>query len=165
MSNYDVSAAHVVRGFLLSKLNSELGWTKVNGLDPIIPLQQEPEMTNSDKPFIVYSYSTVTYGTMWEMCVDNIAFSVYSNNENDIISAMNLIIDLFKRADWSADDVNSFVSASPVAKFKPFDFKTIMVTASSSDGGSQEGGRKSGFVSIRAEYTHLLDNRGLRSTV
>lgn len=155
---YEISGVHPIRAFLLDRVTTVLGWTKVNNLDPIAPVQQEPEFTNSNKPFIIYSYSTVPYGEMWELCVENISFVVYSDDEIDIRRAVNYMIALFKRADDSANDINKFVSASSNAAFKSFDFKTVSVTGSSSDGGVQEGGRQSGFVSVRAEYTNTADN-------
>ena len=159
---YDISGAHVIRAFLLDKVRTRLGWTDVNGLAPIAPSQQEPELTNSDKPFMIYAYSTQPYGVMWELCADSVAYTIYSDNPVEIRRAMSYMVDLFKRQDWAAAEVNGFISSSTVQEFKAFDFKTISVTASSSDGAAQEGGRKSGFVSIRAEYTHLLDNNGMR---
>lgn len=162
---YKAAAAHVIRAYLLEKVQSILGWTNVNGLAPIIPNSQEPELTNADKPFIVYGYSTAPYGVMWELCVENIAFTIYSDDQEDINKAVNLIIDLFRRFDWSAAEINTYIGSSSVNLFKNFDIKFTQVTASSADGPSQEGGRRSGFVSIRVEYSHNLDNSGLRAQV
>jgi hypothetical protein len=121
-------------------------------------LQQQPEFTNADKPFIIYTYTTTPYGVHWERCVENIGLSIYSDNEEEVRRAINYLIVLMKRNDWTAADVNKFISQSSNMAFKPFDFKTISVTASASDGGMQEGGRLSGYVALRAEYTHEQDN-------
>jgi hypothetical protein len=63
------------------------------------------------------------------------------------------MIDLLRRSDWSAKNINDFISPSR------FDFKFVEVlSASGPDEFTQEGGRQGAMIVIRYEYTVNIDS-------
>ena len=76
---------------------------------PIFPVQQVPELNQflSGKKHIVYDKISTKYDPNWWMCQDQIMFTLYSTDYSEIIEMQNLIIDLFRRYDASADEVQN----------------------------------------------------------
>lgn len=166
MASYSTNGAHALNAYLWTKLKT-LKWDGTNyafgaygdteGLIdavPIIPAHQEPEFTNiaGGEPFIVYNYRTTPDSEWWVLRESN-AYVIYDNNGKRCRAIMNYMIDLLKRFDWSAQDVNASLVAG-----SPFEFKTIWVSSSTSPQNlSDEGGRLSAIVVATYRYSVDLD--------
>lgn len=121
------------------------------GLVPIVPLAEAPEISQFDKPYIVYGYSETPPTDLWAQRRGNMAFVIYSTNFRELSMITNVIMNAFHRADESARDVNAYTSTIPA--FIGLRFGTIQV--SFVEGGSPEeteGGRQSAAINIRYEY-------------
>jgi hypothetical protein len=125
--------------------------TNDDGLVPIVPLAEAPEISQFDKPYIVYGYSETPNSDLWVKRRGNMAFVIYSTNFRELAHLTNIITFAFDRSDESARDVNNYTSTIPA--FVGLRFGTIEVTYV--EGGSPEeteGGRQSAAINIRYEY-------------
>lgn len=154
---HDINGVHTLNRFIWSEL-LRVGYMKneYNGLVPIIPSQQIPAFTDMapGKPFIVYEYIVATYDTDAWANVEQTVYRIYSDNEAQLRVIKNFIIDLCKRWDWSAADLNEFVRTSGTTLDKRFDFKYVQVMGGSSPAPFEsEDGRQDAHVTVRVAYT------------
>lgn len=152
--------AHIIRAFVLSKLVEE-GLITISDytIPPFIPTQESQDFDNvaEGKPYIVYTYTMSSYQGEWWICPETMAMRIYSNDEEDIRILTTYLVDLFKRADWSAADINTWVFAEGTSTEQKFDFKTCQViNAIGPEEYTSPDGRQAGVVVIRYEYTRLL---------
>lgn len=173
MADYRTSGAHQLNKWLWSKLQNFIynGTDKafadygVSGIDavPIVPAQQQPELMEivGGAPFIVYNYRQVPYSEWWT-CQENCAYAIYDSDEERLRAIQNYLVQLLKRQDWAAADVNAYLGSS-----SKFDFKTIWVSSSQSPSPETDlGGRHGATISVSYKYTANLDgieHSGLRT--
>lgn len=175
MSDYNAVGTHELNRWLLSKLkdlqwvNDETGVTEnvfkaytISGgtvtLSPIAQGASIPSFTNlaGGPPFIVFSYSTGA-GVAWERTREQAAYVIWDSNSLRLREIQNYMKALLERFDWTAEEVNDFISPSA------FDFKYIQVTtATSPDPALTEQGRQKGLIVAAFEYTRDRDQRGMR---
>ena len=128
-------------------------------LVPIIPSQQVPEFNNliGDKPYIVYDFSVEDYGDdQWWICQESALFSIVSTDYLLISAITNAMVDIFRRMDESARDLNTSIGASNLFKFHTF--KLNMASAPAPF--TEEGGRQIGQIEIMYKYSRNLDSNG-----
>lgn len=179
MSNkYDLSGAHVVNKFVWSRLESDLGMSKAdyNGLVPIIPTQEVPVFNEmkTGRPFIVYAYNIAGYNTdIWQH-QEQLAYTIYSDNETDLRRISNFLRDLMRRYDITAAEINDFIGSPQIpgtlvnpsadGDDRAFEFKYITVISGLSNGpASSENGRQSSTLAFRYEYTRDENNASMRA--
>lgn len=177
MSNYRVSGAHQVNKWL---------WAKIQNLPykggfvfdkyvphgdvplvPFVPSQQLPEFTNiaGGAPFIVYTYSQYGSGNDWFISEDQIAYVIYDNDEERLRTLHTYMVDLLKRADWTAQEINDWFQANqePGTSADPFDFKTVQILSGNGpEPFETQDGRQGAIIVVRATYTHDLQQNGMR---
>lgn len=125
---------------------------------PIIPVQQLPDMSQflSGKKHIVYDKVGISYETNWLICCEQILFTIYSADVSEIIEIRNLMVDVFRRMDESARDVNW--SSGLSNKFK---FYSIFVADISPTSPSEEiQGFYSSEVILEIKYSRFTDSAG-----
>ena len=125
---------------------------------PILPVQQSPEFNQflSGKKHIVYDKIGVSYDEMWLICNEQILFTIYATSFDEINEIRNLMIDLFRRMDDTASDVNKWADLSD--KFK---FFSIYVSDMSPTGPSEEmQGFLSADVILEVKYSRITDQVG-----
>lgn len=125
---------------------------------PILPVQQSPEFNQflSGKKHIVYDKIGVSYDEMWLVCNEQILFTIYSTSFDDINEIRNLMIDLFRRMDDTASDINKWSGLSD--KFK---FFSIYVSDMSPTAASEEmQGFLSADVVLEVKYSRITDQVG-----
>lgn len=164
MTNYADSAVTKVRDFLWDNLvndnildvNDYIADGFKKPIIPIIPAQQAPETNNliGNETYIVYDFDVSSYGDQWWVCGETVLFSIISNEYGKIIEITNYMIDLFRRLDNVAKEINA--SLAPDSKFK-FYYVSIQ-SATSPSPYTEEGGRQIGQVEIKYEYSRLISN-------
>lgn len=146
--------AFLLRAYIWRLLEHNLGWSKVNygGLVPIVPVAEEPDITQYDHPYIVYGWASVPP-------VDNQHFRqrgsmsmvIYSTKFTDIVDALTVIENALGREDLSAADVNNFTGQTP--QFVGLRFGTIKIGFGEGPAPEGvEGGRQSGLVNLQFDY-------------
>lgn len=127
-------------------------------LVPIIPVQQMPEMNQflSGKTHIVYDKIGMSYEDNWVICCEQILYSIYSTDISEIAQIRNLMVDLYRRMDDSATEINR--SPIPSNKFK---FYSIFVADISPTSPSEElAGFFSADVILEVKYSRNVDSSG-----
>ena len=162
-TDHEQSAIHGINTYVWHMLELNLGWELIRGMVPIFPAQQQPEPVESEQPFIVYNWTIASPWVTFELQTEQAAYVIYGTN-SEVVRAMNLIVDRLRRYDWSAQDVNAYISQSGTDEAKKFDYKHIHVmNATSPDAAASEGGRSAGIVMIRYEFTVPLTQTGLKA--
>jgi hypothetical protein len=179
LSNYRVTGSHQLNKWLWEKLQGlqykgapafqkyGTGAGKVN-LVPFVPSQQLPEFTNiaGGAPFIVYTYSQQGSGSTWFTQVEQVAYVIYDNDEERLRTIHTYMVDLLRRADWTAQEINKWIydlTPEPGTQADPFEFKTVqVVSANGPEPFETQDGRQGAIVVVRIVFTHDLDNQGLR---
>jgi hypothetical protein len=125
---------------------------------PILPVQQQPEMNQflNNKTHIVYDKVGMSYEDNWAICCEQILFTIYDSDYAKINEIRNLIVDLFRRMDESAGDLNRYNGLSE--KFK---FHSIYIADISPTSPSEEiQGFLSADVVLEVKYSRILDGSG-----
>jgi hypothetical protein len=154
-TDYDVTAVTLLNRYLWQELQAKLGWGPVNGVIPFTTASQTPTFDNTDKPYIVYTYTKNPSGrTDFFIKSESVMYRIVSPHESDIRQALNLIEEALNRYDASARDVNKMIDQMSSPIHKRFEFQTVyMFSAEGADPQESEGGRQDGYVSVRATYT------------
>lgn len=116
MTDYSIDAMYEVRRHLWEELKdnnildpSDYYIENLGAeINPILPVQQQAEMDQflSGTTHIVYDKISTSYEENWMICTDKILFTVYSTKFDEINTIRNLMIDVFRRMDDSARDLN-----------------------------------------------------------
>jgi hypothetical protein len=125
---------------------------------PILPVQQQPELNQflSGKKHIVYDKIGMSYEDNWAICCEQILFTIYSTEIDEINEIRNLMVDTFRRMDDSARDINNNTALS-----KKFKFFSIYVADISNTSPSEElKGFLSTDVVLEVKYARHLDLNG-----
>ena len=167
MASYKLTGAHALNAFTQAKL-VEAGFltlSNYNGMTPIIPAQQQPEFTNlaAGIPFIVYNYSQEGTYQDWWLEHEQVAYVVYTDDANKIRDIIHFLNHLYRRFDWSAQEINTYLAASGTATQKAFDFKYVrVVNTTSLEPATEEGGRHSAMIVLNTCFTSNINSNGMR---
>lgn len=121
MADYSLSVASEIRKYLWSELQaagilSASDYTVGSlSLNPIVPIQQQPELVDKigGKPFIVYDeIESVVDSDLWYVHNEQVLFTVYAEDFKTANKIRNLMVDLFRRQDASAHDLNLYTAAN-----------------------------------------------------
>jgi hypothetical protein len=125
---------------------------------PILPVQQQPEMNQflNNKTHIIYDKVGMSYEDNWMICNEQILFTIYDSDYAKINEIRNLMVDLFRRMDESAGDLNRYSGLSE--KFK---FHSIYIADISPTTPSEEiQGFLSADVVLEVKYSRMLNGTG-----
>ena len=122
---------------------------------PIIPAQQIPEMNNllPGKPYIVYNVVQKRYGVQWWISSESLILEIVGRDGAELQTITNFLIDLFRRYDLSAKDVNLQLDPNSPFTFLWFNIESADPVQPFTD----EGGYMSTDLSIGYAYTRELD--------
>ena len=164
MTDYSKVAVYDLRNKIWEELTNE-GILDINDyyadgfaepIIPIIPAQQIPEMNNllPGKTYIVYSVVHKKYGIQWWISTESMTLEIVSRNSAEIQKITNFLIDLFRRYDLSARDLNIQLEVESPFTFFWFNIESANPIQYFTD----EGGYMSGDLSIGYSYTREIDN-------
>lgn len=156
VAKYKLTASSPLRAYLWKQLQDELGWqaSETGNLVPITIPQQQPEFNQYDAPYIVYRWSLMPSGEDFLMREEQVTFTVYSQEEEDIRLALIMMDAKLNRYDESAGKINHFLSTYSSAAYKNFDFKyTYTINVAGPQPAATEGGRMDGQIIVRLCYT------------
>jgi len=137
------------------KANDPEVWqeTKYGGLIPIVPLNEEPELTEFDGPRIIYDYSTMDPGTLYARSRGTVSFAVRDFNYRRLTRTLNILTEAFGRLDESARDVNDWLDRNKVRVNFDVSFGSISVPfVESGTPESEEGGMMVGVIGLEFDY-------------
>ena len=128
-----------------------------NVVVPIIPVQQSPELAQflSGKKHIVFDKISTTYDTNWLICQEQFLYTIYTTDYAEINQIRNVFIDLFRRMDESARDVN-YSDISDLIKFHTIYISDISPTSPS----DEIKGFYATDIILEAKYSRITDETG-----
>jgi hypothetical protein len=164
-ADYKIDAMFELRKFLWNKLkeynifDQEDYYSDNLGSEiiPIMPVQQLPEMDQflNGKKHIVYDKIGMSYEENWLICCEKVLFTLYSTDITEIYEMRNLMVDLFRRMDESAKDVNSLRETDKLI------FHSIHVVETSPiDPSTEIQGFLSTDVILEVKYSRVTDGLG-----
>jgi hypothetical protein len=124
---------------------------------PIIPVQQQPDLNQflSGKAHIVYDKIGMSYEENWLICCEKLLFTIYSVDVSEINAIRNLMIDVFRRMDDSAKDLNLSRGTD-----KLIFHNTMVVETTPTEPSMELQGFLSTDVIIEVKYSRTTDRLG-----
>lgn len=159
MANYKMkNAPYALNSYIWKLLEANLEWNKenYNGLVPIVPLAQQPELMETGRPFLVYGSNTHPPEHLYALKSESIAYTIYAPTANEANVVVSLLVDTFERQDEAAADVNQWLNTEGIATGIPrgISFGTIKTSMSQkAEPADEEGGYVASFVLLEARYT------------
>lgn len=157
MVDYTKIAFSSVRSYLWDNLKSSNVlddndyWVESMGvkLNPIIPSRQIPEFQNllPGVPYIIYDIETLDYGEEFWITDELVTFTIVGTDYGKLHEISQLIKDLFRRYDISANEINNHSSNST------FRFLKTYITGMMSPSIESESDVQSAIVEITYCYT------------
>lgn len=154
------SPVYVLRAYAwnLLKNNTTMRESDYGGLIPIVPVAEEPELTQYDKPYLVYGYALDGAGDLYARQSGSMSFVIYSTRFGEITQILNILSEGLGRQDESAQDVNEFSDTEPAFSGMRFGHVSLGFVEGGAPEGSDarapltEGGRQSGLINVNFEY-------------
>jgi hypothetical protein len=165
MTNYGIDAMYEIRKHLWQELlsnniidqNAYYSDNLGESIIPIIPVQQAPEMNQflSGKTHIVYDKIGSTYEDNWMICCEKISFTIYSVDFAEINIIRNMMIDVFRRMDDSARDLNRSRSTD-----KLIFHNTLVLEMSPTEPSTELAGFLAADVILEVKYSRTVGQNG-----
>jgi hypothetical protein len=165
MTNYGIDAMYEIRKHLWQELlsnniidqNAYYSDNLGESIIPIIPVQQAPEMNQflSGKTHIVYDKIGSTYEENWMICCEKISFTIYSVDFAEINIIRNMMIDVFRRMDDSARDLNMSKSTD-----KLIFHNTLILEMSPTEPSTELAGFLAADVILEVKYSRTIGQNG-----
>lgn len=165
MTNYNIDAMYEIRKHLWRELqlnnmldpNSYYSDNLGEAIIPIIPVQQAPEMSQflSGKTHIVYDKIGSTYEENWMICCEKISFTIYSVDHAEINAIRNMMMDVFRRMDDSAKDLNNSKSTDKIIFHN-----TMIVDMSPTEPSEELAGFLAADIILEVKYSRTVGSTG-----
>jgi len=165
MTDYSIDAMYEIRKHLWQELqlnnlvdpNSYYSDNLGETIIPIIPVQQAPEMNQflSGKTHIVYDKIGASYEENWMICCEKLSFTIYSTDYSEINSIRNMMIDVFRRMDDSAKDLNRSKSTNKIIFYN-----TLILDMSPTEPSEELAGFLSADVILEVKYSRTVGAKG-----
>lgn len=154
-TNKEISPIYALRYYAWAVLKTNMPdvWTEANydGLVPIVPLAEEPDLAEFSGPKIVYEYTMLDRGDEPWCGKGSFTMAVMDTNFRRLTTSLNVLDAAFSRMDESAHDIDKYMSTTPLADQIAFGYTTVGFV----DGGTpeaNEGGNQIGVINVRFEY-------------
>ena len=150
-----VIPAHILRLYAWDVLQANGLLEEINGLIPIIPLEDEPQIADAQKTYIIYGYGENDDPRMPEMRRGSMVFNIKARRFGELGPITNVLTRAFEGLDIPAARINYWKGKNANASaFANINFKTT--SAVYVEGGypeESEGGPLMGMVHITYSVT------------
>ena len=157
MTYKEKSAVYALNSYTWKLLQTNLGWEAYQGVPPIIPTSQQPELMESGKPFIVYGSAFQPATDLYALNTESIAYVIYGTKVTEVNTIATLLYETFKRQDDAAADVNAWLGLEGTTRTggnRGVTFGSIRTTmVEKAEPADEEGGFVSALVMLEARYT------------
>lgn len=151
----DYNAVYALNSYVWKLLEANLGWqaSDYQSGSPILPSDQQPELMQQKKSFLVYGSSNQPAQDLYALRTESIAYTIYAITATEANAVLNLLVDAFERQDDSATDVNLHTDADP--RNRNVSFATIRVTIAQHalSTADDEGGYVKAYMLVETKYT------------
>jgi len=159
MTDVVVSPAYVLRDYAWAvlKASDPTVWnaSKYGGQVPIIPLNDDPDLSEYPGPRIIYEFSETDRGVTMYRGRGNMTFAVRDNDFRRMGKTINTLAEAFGRLDESAADVNDYIDRVRAGRGVAFDVSFGMIRLELSQSGTpeeEEGGQMVAIVNISYDF-------------
>lgn len=159
MAEYkEKNAVYALNSYVWKLVEANLGWKRYQGLIPIVPVAQQPELMQSGRAFIVYGSAFHPPGHLYQMKKEAVSYMIYAPNSTEVNRIVNLLFDTFQRQDEAAADVNDWLVEEGKHKqggHRGVHFAIVKSTMAekAEDAPDEEGGYAAGMVLVEMHYT------------
>ena len=139
----------------LAKDNPDWNRSNYENLIPIVPLNEEPELTEFSGPRAIYEYTMSQRGTTPYRGQGSVSFAVHDSNFRRLTRSLNVLDNYLGRMDESARDVNAFVDWLKTERNVDFDVSFGNIRLSFIESGTpetEEGGPMIGLINVTFDY-------------
>lgn len=148
--------AHILRLYTWDVLSHADALTLVNGKVPIIPLEDEPELSDAGKPYAVYGYSENDGGRLEQIRQGVFALRVISQSTGDLDRIISIVSRAFESTDIATEALNRFTDAHS-ADLEGIRFTFARTSfVESADPAETEGGPVEATITISYRYINRL---------
>jgi hypothetical protein len=109
----------------------------------------------SGKTHIVYDKMGSTYEENWMICCEKLSFTIYSVDYTEINAIRNLMIDVFRRMDDSARDLNRSKTTDKIIFHN-----TLILEMSPTEPSTELAGFLSADVILEVKYSRVVGQGG-----
>lgn len=171
---YNIPAVFGLNRFLWNYLKGSgiLSESDYKGLVPIIPNGEAPQFLQmldtqpgiQTHPYIVYTWYTNGFdANSWYKPTDTIIYTVFALDQSKVNELVINIVNLFKRFDVSAAEVNTFIQNPANALSQQYkDYNYGFISVSAANGGvapNIENDPITATITLRVNYTNpVVDN-------
>lgn len=141
-----------------------------DGLIPIIPNGEAPEFLQmldeqpgiQSHPYIVYTWYTNGFDAdSWYKPTDTVLYVIYALDQNKLNDIVMKIVNLFKRFDVSAEEVNRYIQTHTFGEFtdryRAYSYTHINVAAATGGvAGNLESDPIVATITVRVGYTNPI---------
>lgn len=157
MADYkEKNAVYALNSYTWKLLQVNLGWKEWKGVPPIIPVQQQPELMQSGRAFMVYGSALHPPGHLYQLNTEAVSYVIYAPTATETNRVVNLLFDTFKRQDDAAADVNDWLAAEATSRgsHRGVYFTSIRATVAekAERPADEEGGYLAGMVMVTAQF-------------
>lgn len=159
MTDTVINPAYLLRSYIwaLLKNNTDMDESDYDGLVPIVPVAEEPELSQYTKPYAVYGYALESSGDRAFASRGSMTLAIYETNFRQLTDIMNILYAAFEREEIAAE-VNQYTTnfSVPGQLVNPFlGLRFGFIRMNFLEGGTPEeteGGRQSALISLGFEY-------------
>lgn len=151
MISEKIVPAHVLRLFVweVLKINSNL--ETVNDLVPIVPLEDEPVLADTGKPYIIYGYAEMDARKSDLNRRGVLSLRIVAPTTAELTSISNILASVFEDRDRATEAVNRWSSTMPALIGIRFT-ETRVTFVERGEPAESEGGPVNTVVNISYEY-------------
>lgn len=102
--------AHIIRLYAWEILRDKDVLSLINGKVPLIPLEDQPEVSDAGANYIIYGYSEGDLGNSDLIRQGVVAFRVIARNSNELAEITSILSRAFENSDIATEGVNIFSS-------------------------------------------------------
>lgn len=143
--------AHIIRLYAWDVLYNNTSMTLINGAVPIIPLEDEPQISDAQETYIIYGYSESNDPRLYEKRRGVVAFRIKARTFGELGQITNSLSRAFENCDISAAQINAWKAAYTGNIFKDIRFTSLETIYVEGGVADDEGGPLHGIVNVSYE--------------
>lgn len=149
--------AYILRLYLWEILREAEALALVNGKIPLIPLEDEPELSDAGKSYIIYGYAENESATLEEIRRGTFAIRVIAVNTNELDRIISIASRAFESSDVATEAVNRFSSAFTGKALEGIRFTQVKAAhVEGFNAAPAESGPVEGMLTVSYRYINRL---------
>ncbi len=158
MISNKVLPAHILRLYVWELMKQEIGMQMVNGFVPILPVEDEPKVADTNKTYAIYGYAENDNRSSEQIREGIFTLRIIAPTFSELGQFTNVMSNAFESTDIATEAVNNFSSRYPNEALIGITFKYVKVTyVEGGEASTDEGGPMDGVVNVAYRYINHLE--------